>query len=90
LQVDFVTELARKALLDGCAVVIGLQTTGEAGIDRVVSKKSIGLSGTVELNGFVSTAQQSLLNFIETLFPVTVLFLLFFVNICRHLKMCLS
>lgn len=71
-KVEHVTQLSLKALEEGCAVVIGLQTTGEASIDRVVNKKSVGFSGIVELSGFVSTAQQSLLNFLETLFPIAV------------------
>ena len=69
-KVQAVIEMATRALADGFAVVIGLQTTGEAGLDRVIAQIQSGQ--TSKLTSFVSTAHQSLLNFIETQFPTTV------------------
>jgi len=60
--------MSTAALQSGMAVVIGLQTTGEAGMERVLLKGS----SHQDLAGFVSTAQQSLLHFIEQNFPTTV------------------
>lgn len=62
-------EMSTAALQSGMAVVIGLQTTGEAGMERVLLK---GSTSHQDLQGFVSTAQQSLLHFIEQNFPTFV------------------
>lgn len=68
-QVARVVEMSTAALQSGMAVVIGLQTTGEAGMERVLLK---GSSSHQDLQRFVSTAQQSLLHFIEHNFPTIV------------------
>ena len=57
-----VIEEAQRALADGCAVVIGLQTTGEAAAD------ALGLQPG-QLCGFTSTVQEMLQRFVATHFP---------------------
>lgn len=54
---------ARKALEQGCTVVIGLQTTGEAAAD------SMGLEPGMSC-GSVSTTKQMLWHFVATHFPL--------------------
>ena len=62
LQVPVVAEEAQKALIAGFAVVIGLQTTGEA------AAESMGLQPG-QACGFVSTTRELLQRFVETHFP---------------------
>ena len=54
---------AKKAVQQGCAVVIGLQTTGEAAAD------SMGLEPGQSC-GSVSTTKQMLWHFVATHFPL--------------------
>jgi hypothetical protein len=54
---------AKKALEQGCAVVVGLQTTGEAAAD------SMGLEPGQSC-GSVSTTKQMLRHFVATHFPL--------------------
>lgn len=63
LQVPTVVPEAKKALSDGCAVVIGLQTTGEAAAD------ALGLEPG-QACGWVSTTREMLRRFVEAHFPV--------------------
>ena len=58
---------ARAALEAGCAVVVGLQSTGEAAADALGLVPGEPVPG----GGFVSTARQLLLTFVETHFPTT-------------------
>ena len=53
---------AQRALSDGCAVVIGLQTTGEAAAD------ALGLQPG-QACGFTSTTKEMLQRFVATHFP---------------------
>ena len=62
MQVPKVIQEAQRALADGCAVVIGLQTTGEAAAD------ALGLQPG-QLCGFTSTVQEMLQRFVATHFP---------------------
>ena len=62
-QVPTVVPEARRALEQGCAVVIGLQTTGEAAAD------SMGLEPGQSC-GSVSTTKQMLWHFVATHFPL--------------------
>ena len=62
MQVPKVIEEAQRALRDNCAVVIGLQTTGEAAAD------ALGLQPG-QLCGFTSTVQEMLQRFVATHFP---------------------
>lgn len=63
VQVPTVVPEAKKALEQGCAVVIGLQTTGEAAAD------SMGLEPGQSC-GSVSTTKQMLRHFVATHFPL--------------------
>ena len=63
VQVRTVVPEARKALEEGCAVVIGLQSTGEAAAD------SMGLEPGQSC-GSVSTTKQMLRHFVATHFPL--------------------
>ena len=64
MQVPTIVAEAKQALAAGMAVVIGLQTTGEAAAD------ALGLEpGAV--CGFVSTTQETLARFVENHFPTT-------------------
>lgn len=54
---------AKQALADGCAVVIGLQSTGEAAAD------ALGLEPGQSC-GAVSTTREMLSRFVQTHFPV--------------------
>ncbi|EIE19331.1 hypothetical protein COCSUDRAFT_19644, partial [Coccomyxa subellipsoidea C-169] len=63
LFVPTVVPEAKKALAEGCAVVIGLQTTGEAAAD------AMGLEPG-QACGWVSTTREMLHRFVETHFPV--------------------
>ncbi len=62
-QVPTVVPEAKRALEQGCAVVIGLQTTGEAAAD------SMGLEPGQSC-GSVSTTKQMLWHFVATHFPL--------------------
>ena len=62
VQVPVVAAEAQKALASGFAVVIGLQTTGEA------AAESMGLQPG-QACGFVSTTRELLQRFVETHFP---------------------
>ena len=62
-QVRTVVPEARRALEEGCAVVIGLQSTGEAAAD------SMGLEPGQSC-GSVSTTKQMLRHFVATHFPL--------------------
>ena len=63
VQVRTVVPEARRALEEGCAVVIGLQSTGEAAAD------SMGLEPGQSC-GSVSTTKQMLRHFVATHFPL--------------------
>ena len=63
MQVPFIVPEAKKALAEGCAVVIGLQTTGEAAAD------ALGLEPG-QACGSVSTTREMLSRFVQTHFPV--------------------
>ncbi len=63
VQVPIVVPEAKVALDEGCAVVIGLQTTGEAAAD------SMGLEPGQSC-GSVSTTKQMLRQFVATHFPL--------------------
>ncbi|KAK9915021.1 hypothetical protein WJX75_003704 [Coccomyxa subellipsoidea] len=63
MKVPTVVPEAKKALTDGCAVVIGLQTTGEAAAD------ALGLEPG-QACGWVSTTREMLRRFVEAHFPV--------------------
>ena len=63
VQVPTVVPEAKRALEQGCAVVIGLQTTGEAAAD------SMGLEPGQSC-GSVSTTKQMLWHFVATHFPL--------------------
>jgi hypothetical protein len=54
---------AKAALCAGCAVVIGLQTTGEAAADALGCAPG-------PLPGFISTAKELLARFIADHFPI--------------------
>ena len=62
-KVPRVIEEAKKAISEGCAVVIGLQTTGEAAAD------ALGLQHG-QVCGFTSTTSEMLQRFVTTHFPV--------------------
>lgn len=62
-QVRTVVPEARRALEEGCAVVIGLQSTGEAAAD------SLGLEPGQSC-GSVSTTKQMLRHFVAMHFPL--------------------
>lgn len=62
-QVPTVVPEAKQALAEGCAVVIGLQTTGEAAAD------AMGLEPG-QACGWVSTTREMLSRFIQTHFPL--------------------
>jgi len=62
-QVPTVVPEAKKAVQQGCAVVIGLQTTGEAAAD------SLGIEPGQSC-GSVSTTKQMLWHFVATHFPL--------------------
>lgn len=64
-QIPVVVEEAKKALAEGYAVVIGLQSTGEASAD------ALGLQPG-DVCGFVSVARELLSRFIATHFPVRI------------------
>jgi hypothetical protein len=63
MQIPTVVEEAQKALAEGFAVVVGLQSTGEASAD------ALGLQPG-EPCGFVSVARELLARFIKTHFPI--------------------
>lgn len=62
MQVPTVVPEAQKALAQGCAVVIGLQTTGEAAAD------AMGLEPG-QACGWVSTTREILRRFVLMHFP---------------------
>ena len=69
-KVESVVELARKARdEEGKAVVIALQTTGEAGAERAAQKQQKAGETVCEYDAIPSTAHQTLLYFIEKDFP---------------------
>ena len=65
-QVERVCEEAQQALKEGHAIVIGLQTTGAAGLDRRLS------AGTGAGSAFISSARECALYFIDNNFPTVV------------------
>ncbi|KAK9814268.1 hypothetical protein WJX72_003136 [[Myrmecia] bisecta] len=62
LKIPRVVQQAQHALAEGCAVVIGLQTTGEAAAD------SMGLEPG-QVCGFVSTTKEMVMRFVQLHFP---------------------
>lgn len=65
LKVPVIVKEAKQALEDGCCVVIGLQTTGEASLEHEISKGA-------SLTGFVSLCREILSRFIDQYFPTTI------------------
>jgi hypothetical protein len=63
MQIPTVVAEAKKALEEGCSVVIGLQTTGEAAADAMGIQPG-------DTCGFVSTARELLSRFTKMHFPV--------------------
>ncbi|XP_033119248.1 protein FORGETTER 1-like isoform X2 [Anneissia japonica] len=66
VKVPTILKEANKALDDGCCVVIGLQTTGEASLESELQRKDS------QLVGFVSTAKEIFLNFVREYFPTKI------------------
>ncbi|KAI7844526.1 hypothetical protein COHA_001884 [Chlorella ohadii] len=64
MKVHTVVAEARRALEAGYAVVLGLQSTGEAAADSLNLQPG-------DTCGFISTTRQLLLHFVETHFPTT-------------------
>ena len=65
-KVDFVVERASGYLENGLAIVIGLQTTGEAAQNRGIER-----SGGIA-NAFLSSSRESLISFIQLNWPTKV------------------
>jgi hypothetical protein len=65
-KVDFVVERASRYLENGLAIVIGLQTTGEAAQTRGIER-----SGGIT-NAFLSASRESLISFIQLNWPIKV------------------
>ncbi len=65
-KVDFVVERASGYLENGLAIVIGLQTTGEAAQTRGIER-----SGGIT-NAFLSASRESLISFIQLNWPIKV------------------
>uniref|UniRef100_A0A7S2RU64 Strawberry notch helicase C domain-containing protein n=1 Tax=Rhizochromulina marina TaxID=1034831 RepID=A0A7S2RU64_9STRA len=66
-KVDAVVEMTKEALNDGYAVVIGMQTTGEASIERAVGNADECMC----MPHLVSNAREILLHFIRNHIPTT-------------------
>ena len=64
VKVPALVERVRAALADGYAVVIGLQSTGEAALERAVASDG-------DLRAPISLCAAMLLGFVESHFPVT-------------------
>eukprot|EP00124_Ichthyophonus_hoferi_P002527 Ihof_evm6s175 gene=Ihof_evmTU6s175 len=67
LKIRRVVQEAKEALENGCCVVIGLQTTGEASLESELGKRS-----TAALTSFVSITKEILTRYLRTSFPTTV------------------
>ena len=63
-QVPALVERARAALADGYAIVIGLQSTGEAALEKA-------LAADADLRAPISLCRAIVLGFLEAHFPVT-------------------
>ena len=69
-KVPYTAQLTRDAIAHGFSVVIGLQSTGEAAIDRVAVKKSE--RDEEDLDNAISAPMQILYYFIESNFPLSI------------------
>ena len=65
-KVDFIVERARHCLENGLAVVIGLQTTGEAAQSRGIERRK-GCAST-----FISACRETIISFLELNWPIKV------------------
>lgn len=68
LKVPFVVQEAKRALRDDCVVVIGLQSTGEAGLDAAMKIHNLR-PGDVVPGGLVAAAKIAARVFVEEHFP---------------------
>lgn len=71
LKVPFVIDVATRALGEGSVVVIGLQSTGEAGLDSAMAKARLRPGDAVP-GGLVAGAKVAARKFVEDFFPVGV------------------
>lgn len=71
-KVGRVVQEAKLHLEQNCAVVIGLQTTGEAGTHTALSEHKLTVDGDAELNSLMSTSRSIMTNFIRNHFPLKV------------------
>jgi len=65
MKIPGVVEESNAALASGCAVIIGLQSTGEAATD------SLGMEPNSILRSFVSTIKEMARQFVNNHFPIT-------------------
>ncbi|CAN0020567.1 unnamed protein product [Pylaiella littoralis] len=66
-KVEFVVAQAKEALSSGMSVVIGLQSTGESGMDKAMSEMKKRPGDTV--NELISAAHYGTIGFIKQFFP---------------------
>lgn len=65
IKLQAIAEETKRALSSGCCVVIGLQSTGEAGLQASLKKNR-------KINSFLSVCRHIALQFLENHFPTIV------------------
>eukprot|EP00977_Amphora_coffeiformis_P006901 scaffold1508_cov178-Amphora_coffeaeformis.AAC.9 len=70
-KVEFIASDAIQKVKEGCCVVVGLQSTGESGMQSLMESGNTALFQEKEFETLLSTCQATLSNFLKNNFPLS-------------------
>lgn len=70
-KVDYIANDALRKVNEGCCVVVGLQSTGESGMQSLIENGNMAMFQEKQFATLLSTCQATLSNFLKNNFPLT-------------------